>query len=74
MAARQAYFLLGKNKVTFVPQTGHLPWAILRPLSVVITVPFLIDRLVLHLTQYASKSIPYLLRWNRPVNENAQSI
>ena len=56
------YFLVDRKRVTFVPQTGQTPCAILRPLVVSLTVPFLTFRFVRHLTQYASNSMFFSFR------------
>jgi hypothetical protein len=52
----------GKKRVTFVPQTGQIPFTMRVPLAVVSTTPLLTLRLVRHLTQYPSNSMADLLR------------
>jgi hypothetical protein len=54
----EAAFWLGRNFVIFVPQTGQLPLAARRPLSIVTSWASFILRLVLHFMQYASTSMP----------------
>jgi hypothetical protein len=46
-----AVFLLDRKRVTFVPHTGQVPWAILRPFAVSLTVAFSTVRVLRHLTQ-----------------------
>jgi hypothetical protein len=45
------FYFLGKNKFTFVPQFGHTPFAIRRPLALVTSLAFLIATFFLHFTQ-----------------------
>jgi hypothetical protein len=50
-SSSHAVFLLERKRVTFVPHSGQVPWAILLPFAASLTVAFLTVWVLRHLTQ-----------------------
>ena len=61
----QPSFLPGRNRVTLVPHSGQVPFAIRRPFAETSSLPFETICFLRHFTQYPSNSISILHNWDR---------